>query len=49
MLYKVVLTSEYVDEIHSYENYWVLLSCGTVYYVGESGPNFRFYGWSPKV
>ena len=37
MLYKVVLTFESVDEIlncdHSSESYWVVLSCGTVYYV----------------
>ena len=36
MLYEVVLTFESVDEIlkcdHSNESYWVVLSCGTVYY-----------------
>ena len=36
MLCKVVLTFESVDEIlwcdHSNESYWVVLSCGTVYY-----------------
>ena len=34
MLYKVVLTFEFVDEIlkcdHSNESYWAVLSCGTV-------------------
>ena len=37
MLFKVVLTSESVDEIlrrdHSNESYWAVLSCGTVYCV----------------
>ena len=36
MLYKVVPTFEFVDEIlkcdHSNESYWAILSCGTVYY-----------------
>ena len=36
MLYKVLLTFEYVDEIlkcdHWNESYWAVLSCGTVYY-----------------
>ena len=36
LLYKVVLTFEFVDEIlkcdHLSESYWAVLSCGTVYY-----------------
>ena len=36
MLCKVVLTFDSVDEIlkrdHSNESYWVVLSCGAVYY-----------------
>ena len=43
MLYKVVLTFESVDEIlwcdHSNESYWVVLSCGTVYYAVQGGSN----------
>ena len=39
MLYKVVLTFEYVDEIrkcvHSNESYWAVLSGGTVYHAVE--------------
>ena len=37
MLYKVLLTVKYVDEIlvcdHSNERYQAVLSCGTVYYI----------------
>ena len=44
MLYKVVLTFEFVDEIlkcdHSNESYWVVLSCGTVYYAVQGGSIF---------
>ena len=44
MLYKVVLTFVSVDEIlwcdHSNESYWAVLSCGALYYVVKSGPNF---------
>ena len=44
MLYKVVLTFESVDEIlwcdHSNESYWVVLSCGTVYYAVQGGSTF---------
>ena len=44
MLYKVVLTFEFVDEIlkcnHSNESYWAILSCGTVYYAVQVGSNF---------
>ena len=48
MLYKVVLTFESVDEIlwcdHSNESYWVVLSCGTVYYAVQGGFNFWVCG-----
>ena len=44
MLYKVVLTFESVVEIlkcdHSNESYWVVLSCGVVYYAVQGGSNF---------
>ena len=44
MLYEVVLTFEFVDEIltcdHSNESYCAVLSCGTVYYAVQSGSNF---------
>ena len=44
MLYKVVLTWKFVDETlvcgHSNENYWAVLSCGTVYYAVQGGSNF---------
>ena len=43
MLYKVALTFESVDEIlwcdHWNESYWVVLSCGTVYYAVQGGSN----------
>ena len=39
-MYKVVLTFDSVDEImkrdHSNESYWVVLFCGTVYYIVQS-------------
>ena len=44
MLYKVVLTFDYVDEIlnydHSNESYWAVLSCGAVYYAVQGGSIF---------
>ena len=44
MLYKVVLTFEFVDEIrkchHSNESYWAVLSCGTAYYAVQGASNF---------
>ena len=44
MLYKVVLTFEYVDEIvkcdHSNESYCATRSCGTVYCAVQGGSNF---------
>ena len=44
MLYKVVLTFEFVDEIlkcnHSNESYGAVLSCGTVYYAVQVSCNF---------
>ena len=51
MLYKVVLTFESVDEIlkcdHSNESYWVVLSCGAVYYAVQDGSNFWVCDWNP--
>ena len=48
MLYKVVLTFKSVDETqaydHSYESYWAVLSCGTVYYAVQGGSNFLVCG-----
>ena len=53
MLYKVVLTFESMGEIlkcdHSNKSYWVVLSCGAVYYAIKGGSNFWVYGWNPKV
>ena len=44
VLYKVVLTFEYVDEIvkcdHSNESYCAIRSCGTVYCAVQGGSNF---------
>jgi len=49
ILYKVVLTFESVDEIlkcdHSDESYWVVLSCGALYYAVQGGSNFWVCGW----
>jgi len=48
MLCTVVLTFESVDEIlkcdHSNEIYWVVLSCGAVYYAVQGGSNFWVCG-----
>ena len=44
MLYKVVLTFEFVDEIlkcdHSNESYLAVLSRGIIYYVVQGGSDF---------
>ena len=44
MLYKVVLTFKSEDKTlvcdHSYEHYWAVLLCDTVYYAEQSGSNF---------
>ena len=52
MLYNVVLTFESVDEIlkcdHSNESCWVVLSCGTVYYVVQGSSNFWVCEWKPQ-
>ena len=44
VLTEVVLTFKSVDETivcdHSNESYWVVLSCGTVYYAVQGGSNF---------
>ena len=51
MLYNVVLTFEFVDEIlkrdHSNESYWAVLSWGTIYYAVQGGSNFWVCGWNP--
>ena len=48
MLYKVVLTFQFVDEIlkcdHSNESYWAGLFCGTIYYAVQGGSNFWVCG-----
>ena len=53
MLYKVVLTFESLDGIlksdHSNENYWAVLSCGTVYNAVQGGSNFWVCGRNPIV
>ena len=45
MLYKVVLSFKSVNETlvcdHSNESYWVVLSCGIVYYAVQGGFNFK--------
>ena len=50
MLYKVVLTFEFVGEIlkcdHSNESYWAVLFCCTVYYAVQAGSNFWVCGWN---
>ena len=47
MLYNVALMFRSVDETlvwdHSNENYWVVLSCGTVYYAVQGGSNFEVW------
>ena len=47
MLYKLVLTFEFMDEIlkcdHSNESYWAELSRGAVYYAVQGGSNFWVY------
>ena len=51
MLYKVVLTFEFVDEIlkceHSNESYWAGPFCGTIYYAVQGGSNFWVCEWNP--
>ena len=51
MLYKVVLTFEFVDEIlkceHSNESYWAGRFCGTIYYALQGGSNFWVCEWNP--
>ena len=48
MLYKLVLTSESVDEIrkcnHSSESYWAVLSCNTVYFTHKA--DLADLGWN---
>ena len=54
MLYKVVLTSESVDEIlwcgHSNVSHWAVLSCGTVYYnYAVQGVSNFLSGVTPQI
>ena len=56
MLYKVVLTFEFVDEIlkcdHSNESYWVVLSCGPTYHAVQGGPYiwaFLIFGYKVNI
>ena len=53
MLYKVVLSFDYVDEIlkcdHSNESYWAVLSFGAVYYAVEGVSELWVCVWNPKV
>ena len=48
MLYKVVLTFEFVDEIlkctYSSISYWAVLYCGTVHYAVQDGSNVEVSG-----
>jgi len=50
MLYKVILTFASVDEIlkcdHANENYWAVLSCGTVDYAIQVHSNIWVRGWN---
>ena len=52
MLYKVVLTFSFVDEILKCDrlnkNYWAVLSCGAVYYAVQGGSNFWVCRWNPE-
>ena len=52
MLYKVVLTFEFVNEIlkcdHSNESYLAVLSCGAVYYAVQGATNFESVDKTPK-
>ena len=49
ILYKAVLTFKSVDETlvcdHSNESYWMVLSCGTVYYAVQRGSDFILHLW----
>jgi len=51
MLYKVLPTFKTMDEIlkcvYSNDSYWVVLSCGAVYYAVQGGSNFWVCGWNP--
>ena len=48
MLYKVVLTFYYLDEVlkcdNSNESYGAVLSCGAVYYAVQDGSTFLLSG-----
>ena len=53
MLYKVDLPLKSVDETlvydYSNESYWAVLSCGTIYYVVQSGSNFYVCRWNRAI
>ena len=53
VLYKVVLTFEFVDEIlkcdHSNESYWAVLSCGAIYYAVQGYLILKDCEWGPPV
>ena len=49
MLYKVVLTFECVEEIHSNESHWAVLSCDAVSYTVLGGSNFWVCVWNPNL
>ena len=53
MLYKVVLTFEFVDEIlkcdHSNESYWAVLSCGAVCYAVQGVSNLLVWDLSVTI
>ena len=47
MLHMVILTFEYnVDEILKCDQYWTVLSCGTVYYAVQGCSDFWVFGWN---
>ena len=53
MLYKVVLTFDYVDEIlkcdHSNESDWAVLSCGDVSYAVQDDSDIWVCGWNTFI
>ena len=53
MLYKVVLTFEFLDQIlicdHSNESYRAVLCCSVVYCAVQGGSTFWVCGWTPKA
>jgi len=51
MRYKVIPTSEFVDEIpggpHLSESYWAVFFCGAVYYAVRGRSNCSVCEWNP--